>query len=621
MNTVSPALDSANGDSSKRLTKRKRDSSPDFEKRAEKSASKGKGKKGSKADRKGRVNGAKADTERIVEDIIHVRPRQNSKQDPSAKTETTEKSSASSSRGRKGSGLMAANLIQKTKSRASSVVSSTPSEQSLTSQPSPTTNKPHGQVPALPPPTSLFHAHGQKRKTSYTHFFHQPKAQPRPIFRPILPRASSSPQIVEQRSAAPLAPAVSQTTQSVLLLPEPSAPPLSLEPLDSTIPADPMTPIIESASTITAEPHSEKPPNSNATPSTPSNHSEESVSQVPPAPSATSHSHTPSHTPTPAIPPKSITSSKPPARQLSMPQPTSTARSTRSQCRYHRISLPKEEGGPRICFLVPGCCLNDRELIDEEEIEDHGDATEADSRRMIKDIESLDFDESLIGILRQLVGLDILREQEVFYLPQPGEEVPVRRVPVPKSISERLPSKSHADSGSYAGSPGYSGSTRSPASTSIRPPVSNADSTSTSRSVLRRLLDPEKGSSIAETESESESSEDDEPSAKRTRSSPADDTEMGVMGPPTSSKSKGKTKPRKSKVKDVTYKPTEDEEDPIEEHNSTKKRRKSTRRNLKRTRTMDPAGEEGERKAKKLRKHVTAPEVTSPNKEESGTFQ
>lgn len=262
-------------------------------------------------------------------------------------------------------------------------------------------------------------------------------------------------------------------------------------------------------------------------------------------------------------------------------------------------------------------------LINEEEIEDHGDATEADSRRMIKDVESLDFDENLIGILRQLVGLDILREQEVFYLPQPGEEVPLRRLPVPKSISERLPSKSHADSGSYAGSPGYSGSTRSPASTSIRPPVSNADSTSTSRSVLRRLVDPEKESSIAETESESEPSEYEEPSAKRTRSSPADEqsTETGVMGPPTSSKSKGRGRPRKSKVKDVAYKPTEDDEDdPVEEGGASKKRRKSTRRNLKRTRTMDPAEEGGERKAKKLKGHVSAPEVTSPKKE-AGSIQ
>jgi hypothetical protein len=67
--------------------------------------------------------------------------------------------------------------------------------------------------------------------------------------------------------------------------------------------------------------------------------------------------------------------------------------------------------------VVPGCSISDQKLMDKEQIEDHGDATVADSKRMIDNIEALNFTSSLIGILRQLVGVDLLRENEVFYLP------------------------------------------------------------------------------------------------------------------------------------------------------------------------------------------------------------
>ncbi|KAG2043772.1 hypothetical protein BDR03DRAFT_331890 [Suillus americanus] len=55
---------------------------------------------------------------------------------------------------------------------------------------------------------------------------------------------------------------------------------------------------------------------------------------------------------------------------------------TRSNCRFHKVSLPKEEGGPRVCFVVPGCSLGDKELMDEEEIQDHGPATYEDYPRL-----------------------------------------------------------------------------------------------------------------------------------------------------------------------------------------------------------------------------------------------
>ncbi|TFY70419.1 hypothetical protein EVG20_g2580 [Dentipellis fragilis] len=108
-------------------------------------------------------------------------------------------------------------------------------------------------------------------------------------------------------------------------------------------------------------------------------------------------------------------------RKLRAPSVSSPV--TRSNCKFHKISLPREEGGPRVSFIVPGCSLGDGELMSSQEIVDHGFATFDDHGRMIPDIESLDFNSYLIGVLRQLVGVDLLREQEVFYLPNPGERV------------------------------------------------------------------------------------------------------------------------------------------------------------------------------------------------------
>jgi len=221
---------------------------------------------------------------------------------------------------------------------------------------------------------------------------------------------------------------------------------------------------------------------------------------------------------------------------------TSSSPVTRSHCRYHRISLPKEDGGPRACFLVPGCSLSDGEFMTKEEIEDHGDATQEDSLRMIKDIESLDFDSYFIGILRKLVGLDILREQEVFYLPQPGEEVFRKTSP----RKERSGVFKGADSSSHAGSPGYSGSIRSPAS--MKAPTSLADSTSTSLSAFRKRLDSEKDSgSVLCPDTDLEFSDGEPPNAKRARPSSPDEQGAGPMGPPPKVQGKRQPKGRKSK--------------------------------------------------------------------------
>jgi len=96
-------------------------------------------------------------------------------------------------------------------------------------------------------------------------------------------------------------------------------------------------------------------------------------------------------------------------------------KSTRSQCRYRKISLPREEDGPRVTFCVPQCSLNDKELMEEEEITDDGLATVRDFERLWDHVEEQDLNPYLIGVMRQLVGLDLLRENEIYYLPTDEE--------------------------------------------------------------------------------------------------------------------------------------------------------------------------------------------------------
>ena len=96
-------------------------------------------------------------------------------------------------------------------------------------------------------------------------------------------------------------------------------------------------------------------------------------------------------------------------------------KSTRSQCRYRKISLPRDEDGPRVTFCVPQCSLNDKELMEEEEITDDGLATVRDFERLWDHVEEQNLNPYLIGVIRQLVGLDLLRENEIYYLPTDEE--------------------------------------------------------------------------------------------------------------------------------------------------------------------------------------------------------
>jgi hypothetical protein len=167
---------------------------------------------------------------------------------------------------------------------------------------------------------------------------------------------------------------------------------------------------------------------------------------APPAPTT----GTPAAAPAVVMSPSPSQTSLPPHSQASQTsitsQPTrsryavmTSSPVTRSHCKYHKISLELYDHGPRVMFVVPGCSLVNRKHMLAEDIIDHGDATVDDMNKIEANIESLDISGELVSNLKLLVGVDLLRELEIFYLPQ--DDVPIFR-----RIKRRRPRKSDAPS-------------------------------------------------------------------------------------------------------------------------------------------------------------------------------
>ncbi|KAG6841373.1 hypothetical protein C0991_011713 [Blastosporella zonata] len=117
---------------------------------------------------------------------------------------------------------------------------------------------------------------------------------------------------------------------------------------------------------------------------------------------------------------------------------------TRSNCRYRKISIPlddesDDEGSEGdedvklVYFLVPGCSLGNAELNRDEKIVDRGDVTPADRLVMTPDLDIYAFNAPLLSVLRLLVGVDMLREGEIYYLPLPDSDWVPRKAREPPS--------------------------------------------------------------------------------------------------------------------------------------------------------------------------------------------
>jgi hypothetical protein len=305
--------------------------------------------------------------------------------------------------------------------------------------------------------------------------------------------------------------------------------------------------------------------------------------------------------------------------QKLVPARTNDSPRTRSHCRFHKISLPRDERGTRVLFLVPGCSLTDRELMVEEDIQDHGDATIADSKQIVKDIESLGFSGDLIGILRQLVGVDLLREHEVFYLPTSMRKLRKLRRQFSSEKSNVLlmssrdsPATDRNINGSHQnvnGSQHPLPVTSSQALNSTTLP-SSTSSKSRKRKVDILKMDSHSGASYS---NDGMSNADETPVAKSKRqkkdqpNATDEDASVNELAMETQSPAKATPKPRRSRrlgSDAAVYKPVHDtDDDSPDDDVISKSRRKYRKRGLKRAQTEHS---ESSQKTKKLRKHRTA---------------
>ncbi|KAG6878184.1 hypothetical protein C0993_010945 [Termitomyces sp. T159_Od127] len=259
---------------------------------------------------------------------------------------------------------------------------------------------------------------------------------------------------------------------------------------------------------------------------------------------------------------------------------------TRSNCRYHKISIPlddesDEEGSgdedvKLVYFLVPGCSLGNQELNRDEKIIDHGDAQPSDGLLMTSDLDAYAFNAPLLSVLRLLVGVDMLREGEIYYLPLPGSDW------VPRKVRETS-AKNHQSSAEYGPShvAPRRNSSISALSVSISP-IASQDTASTTFGPSRSL---KPSSTISQTSSELTEVEDS-PQLKRFRVSA-----VGEEGKANDLKSEFGSRPRQLKVlgQDSENQPIpHDESNHLVQHADGRARsKKGNKHGVKRNRTSD----------------------------------
>lgn len=285
---------------------------------------------------------------------------------------------------------------------------------------------------------------------------------------------------------------------------------------------------------------------------------------------------------------------------------------TRSNCRFHKISLPQGESGQRAHFVVPGCALGDGELMEDEEIKDEGLSSHEDHKRMLPSVETLDLDPYLLGVLRKLVGVDLLREQqEIFYLPGEKEKPRKRRQTDAVETLRQLRRQSGPSSGPLARD--HSPHLAEDWQARSTPPPSGSGSASRSHS-------EEMDSDLSDLSDNSEQPAKrhkriselvllENASADRTLDgAPAtlerdaqEEKEQTPSGRPTT-RSK-----RKSLHPDAAaYKPSKDENENEDEVVDTRRRKGGTRKATKRSRTMEDASASAPRpKKSRLGKSVS----------------
>ena len=292
--------------------------------------------------------------------------------------------------------------------------------------------------------------------------------------------------------------------------------------------------------------------------------------------------------------------------------PNSNSPVTRSHCRFHKISLPLQADGPRVYFLVPGCSLSDKQLMQIQDIIDHGPAEKEDGRRVVRDLDTLDFSSYVIGVLRQLVGVDLLREQEVYYLPQPGEDHhrKVRRKSAATRLSFRDPPPTTA--ATTTTTLGSQQVKRRPQYSSLSPPQATPPSSNASRIAdLHHEVASEADSSSSLSSLDDTENYVPSPTRRTTRfHKDGVDSLTGASSPPASSKAKKPppasrtSKNRRSKrlvVDALAYKPPAVSED---RDSSGEDEPRNRRSKLKRSRTIEATAHQDESNPKKKHRRL-----------------
>ena len=310
-------------------------------------------------------------------------------------------------------------------------------------------------------------------------------------------------------------------------------------------------------------------------------------------------------------PPSTYEPSSPSLRRA----PSMNSPVTRSNCRFHKISLPRGEDRKRAYFVVPGCALGNGELMNGKDIRDEGFSTHEDHKHMLPNVETLDLDPYLVGVLRQLVGVDLLREQqEIFYLPS-EEEKPKKRRETTTLGSLRQFRRQSISSG------GPLGRDHSPRPSEVsqgRGTPRSASGSVVNDSVWEGSVVHSNDEDSVLSDPDTDDGEGETPTTKRPRFSAAEintstftDEDLDHPTAPERSTLLGEehtisskpAAPRRSKRKALkhdaaAYKPSEDDPKDDEEE-ETKTRRSSTRRAMKRSRTMEENSASASRSKKK----------------------
>ncbi|KAH9941937.1 hypothetical protein B0H21DRAFT_543599 [Amylocystis lapponica] len=286
---------------------------------------------------------------------------------------------------------------------------------------------------------------------------------------------------------------------------------------------------------------------------------------------------------------------------------------TRSQCRFWRISLPCGDE-TWIDFVAPRCTLTTNEqFMKEQGIINHKETglDKDASKRLVGNVESLDLSSYLLGVLRQLVGIDLFRENEVYYLPKEGEKYSFK-TSRRRSKYDNMPS-SVSLSALVHGSPRTSRTSHPSQNarlSAVKPP-SQAGSTSTTSSGRHDGRASEGGSLAPGSISEDEGGDIDADAPPHKRQKTEDTREVAAeieavenelvvenkAGPSKAAESPSavparQLRPRKGKPlgKDAAaYKPEEDSPGDSAEEDVRTGKRKNKRKGVKRNRTDDSA--------------------------------